>query len=61
MVEDDPQEDPTPTQETKPAKGEPITIPVPKRAEIEDLLSRSARPLPVPDQADDQGHGSEDH
>jgi hypothetical protein len=43
MAEDDPLQDPTPTQETKPAKGKPITIPVPKRDEIEDLLSRSAR------------------
>jgi hypothetical protein len=43
MAEDDPQQDPTPTQETKPAKGKPITIPVPKRDEIEDLLSRAAQ------------------
>ncbi len=44
MAEDDPQQEPTPTQQTKPAKGDPIEIPVPKREDIEDLISRAARP-----------------
>jgi hypothetical protein len=46
-MSDDQEQEPTPkTQQTKPAKGEPIQIPVPKRDEIEELLSRSARPRP---------------
>jgi hypothetical protein len=49
------------TQPTQPKKGKPIEIPIPKREDIEDLLSRAARPLPKPDQADDQSHRSEDH
>lgn len=35
-----------PTQETQPVKGEPITIPVPTRDEIEDALAKVSRPLP---------------
>src|ERR1035437_1921094 len=35
------------TQLTQPKKGDPIEVPVPKREDIEDLLSRAARPLPV--------------
>ena len=49
------------TQLTQPKKGDPIEVPVPKREDIEDLLSRAARPLPVSDESDDQGHGSEGH
>jgi hypothetical protein len=40
---------------------EPIEIPVPKREDIEDLLSRAARPLPKSDEPDDDRHRSEDH
>jgi hypothetical protein len=35
-------EDPTPTQKTQPKKGKPISIPVPKRDEVERLISRAA-------------------
>ena len=53
---------PEPTQRTQP-KGtdkpgkpyEPITIPVPKRDEIEDLLSRAAKPVPQDAPLKDQG------
>lgn len=34
--------DAQPTQQTQPVRGEPITIPVPKREEIEDLIDRAA-------------------
>ncbi len=33
------------TQPTQPAEGDPIEIPVPKRADVEDLLDRAAQPL----------------
>jgi hypothetical protein len=35
-----------PTQQTQPAKGEPITIPVPTRGEIDDVLAKVSQPLP---------------
>lgn len=35
-----------PTQKTRPKKGKPIEISVPKRGEIEGLLKRAARPKP---------------
>jgi hypothetical protein len=35
-----------PTQETQPKNGEPITIPVPTRGEIEDALAKSLQPVP---------------
>jgi hypothetical protein len=68
---DDKQEQ-QPTQLTQP-KGidpktgklyEPVEIPVPKRRDIEDLLSRAVQPLsrsPVADQPEDDGQSSEDH
>jgi hypothetical protein len=56
MAEDQPQREPTFTQATKPAKGKPITIPVPKRDEIEDLLSRAAQPT-KPGANDEPGKG----
>jgi hypothetical protein len=55
MTDDDQEQEPTPTQQTKPAKGEPIEIPVPKRDEIEDLLSRAAKPVPQDEPLKDQG------
>jgi hypothetical protein len=58
MAED---HDSEPTQLTQPKKGKPIEIPVPKREDIENLLSRSARPLPVPDEPESHGQDSEDH
>lgn len=33
------------TQKTKPAKGEPVEIPVPKRKTIDALLKKAAQPL----------------
>ena len=35
-----------PTQETQPVRGEPITIPVPTRDEIDAAISRVAQPIP---------------
>jgi len=35
---------PEPTQKTQPKKGRPIDIPVPKREDIERLLSKAAQP-----------------
>ncbi len=32
-------------QPTQPAQGDPIEIPVPRREDVEDLLSRAAQPL----------------
>ena len=34
------------TQKTRPKKGEPIDIPVPKRGTIDKLLRKAAQPLP---------------
>jgi len=36
-----------PTQQTQPVKGEPITIPVPTRGEIDDALAKVSKPLPA--------------
>lgn len=33
-----------PTQQTRPKKGKPIEIPVPKRSEVERLLAKAAKP-----------------
>jgi hypothetical protein len=35
-----------PTQQTQPKKGDPITIPVPTRDEIDQAIAKVARPLP---------------
>jgi hypothetical protein len=40
---DDDQQAPAATQETKPAKGNPIMIPVLTREEIDGLLTRAAQ------------------
>lgn len=37
---------PQPTQKTRPKKGRPVDIPVPKRDDIERLLSKAAKPSP---------------
>jgi len=34
------------TQETQPAEGEPITIPVPTREAIDDAIAKVSRPVP---------------
>jgi hypothetical protein len=46
MAEDDPQQEPTPakTQLIQPAKGAPVEIPLPKRADWEKVLGRATRP-----------------
>ena len=44
MAENDPQREPTPTQETKPAKGEPVEIPVPKIGTIRAAIRKLAQP-----------------
>jgi hypothetical protein len=36
-------EDQKPTQQTQPAQGEPVEIPVPKREDVEALLSKAAK------------------
>jgi len=33
-----------PTQKTKPKKGKPVEIPVPKRSEFDRLLEKAAKP-----------------
>jgi hypothetical protein len=43
MAENDPQREPTPTQQTKPAKGEPATIPVPKKGDVLAFLEKVAK------------------
>jgi len=35
-----------PTQQTQPKKGEPITIPVPTRDEIDQAIAKVASPVP---------------
>lgn len=40
---DDDQTPAEPTQKTQPKKGRPIDIPVPKREDIERLLTKAAR------------------
>jgi hypothetical protein len=42
--------DSEPTQQTQPKKGEPITIPVPKKGDVMDFLEKTAK-LPDPDAA----------
>jgi hypothetical protein len=37
------QHDVEPTQQTQPKKGEPITIPVPKKGDVFDFLEKVAR------------------
>jgi hypothetical protein len=51
----DPHE-PNPTQETKPAKGEPIEIPVPKKADVMGFLEKVAK-TPDPDRASAEQRG----
>ena len=53
MAEDRPESEPKRTQQTRPKKGKPIEIPVPKRKDWENLLGRAAKPLPG-DQINDE-------
>lgn len=46
--------DAEPTQQTRPKKGEPIEVPVPKRDEVMDFLEKVAR-TPDPDRSDASG------
>jgi hypothetical protein len=39
------------TQRTRPAKGKPIDIPVPKRGDFEKLVDKAARPPTRQDEA----------
>ena len=50
MTDDD--HDAEPTQQTKPKKGEPVTIPVPKRGDVMDFLEKTAK-LPDEDRPAD--------
>jgi len=49
MTDDD--HDPEPTQKTRPKKGEPIEIPVPKKGDVTDFLEKTAK-LPDPDRSE---------
>jgi hypothetical protein len=51
-------QDPNPTQQTKPKKGEPVTIPVPKKRDVMDFLEKTAK-LPDPDRAKPDPHKPE--
>jgi hypothetical protein len=44
------QHDGEPTQQTKPKKGEPITIPVPKKGDVMAFLEKTAK-LPDPERS----------
>jgi hypothetical protein len=63
MAEEHSQQEPMSTQLTQPEgidpktgkPYEPVEIPVPKRDEVEDLLSRSAKPVPQDAPLKDQG------
>jgi hypothetical protein len=46
--------DAEPTQQTKPAKGKPIEIPVPKRGKVMDFLEKVAK-TPDPGRSDASG------
>ncbi len=52
------EKDPNPTQQTKPKKGDPITIPVPKKGDVLDFLEKTAT-LPDPERSDATGGPSE--
>lgn len=43
--------DSEPTQQTQPKKGEPITIPIPEKADVMTFLEKTAR-LPDPERDD---------
>jgi hypothetical protein len=51
MTEDHDRE---PTQQTKPKKGRPIEIPVPKKGDVMDFLEKTAR-TPDPERSDASG------
>jgi len=48
-----------PTQQTKPKKGEPIEIPVPKKGDVMDFLEKTAKP-PDPGRPKPKPKGAED-
>jgi hypothetical protein len=43
---DDQEREPKPTQQTKPAKGEPVEIPVPTRSDWDKVVTRATKPVP---------------
>jgi hypothetical protein len=45
---------PESTQQTQPKKGDPVTIPVPKRGDVMDFLEKTAK-LPDPDHPKPKG------
>jgi hypothetical protein len=49
-----PNNEPQPTQQTKPKKGRPIEIPVPKKGDVMDFLEKAAR-TPDPDRSEASG------
>jgi hypothetical protein len=42
-----------PTQQTKPKKGEPVEIPIPKKGDVMSFLEKVAK-TPDPDRSDDR-------
>lgn len=50
--------DPEPIQQTKPAKGKPVTIPVPKRGDVMAFLEKAAK-VPDPDRDPSTGEPSQ--
>jgi hypothetical protein len=52
--------DEKPTQQTQPKKGEPITIPVPKRGDVMAFLEKTAK-LPDPDRSAASAAGERRH
>jgi hypothetical protein len=51
MTDDDQQES-QPTQQTRPKKGEPVEIPVPKKGDVMDFLEKTAK-LPDPERTEE--------
>ncbi len=45
------QDNPGPTQQTKPAKGKPVAIPIPKKVDVLNFLEKVAK-TPDPEDSD---------
>ena len=55
MAENDPEQQPEPTRPTKPARGDPVENPVPKRSDWAKVLKRASKPVPQDEPLKDQG------
>jgi hypothetical protein len=49
----DPSQESEPTQQTRPKKGEPIEIPVPKKGDVMSFLEKTAK-TPDPERAEEE-------